>query len=534
MALVSVSVIAGALLWRKPTKGALWPQVWEMLQSLPKTVWVFLILTFIQGFFSAPNTSDAMAYHLPRVLYWVQEGTIWQEAKITAHDFMPPLGSAIMGYWYLLLGGDRLVFLGQWLSYFVTVVLAGGIASRFFGNHVFKTTALWTAIIPMALLQASSTQVDLLTTALALSATWFTFGFVDTGSRKQLSLAALSLALGLMVKPTFIFWVLGPLVLLLREFFRDGWKQKTALVAAALSALSLQVHWMAQNVAWFGTPLGKFVAESGTISFNNQPISVAALILNTVRNTAMHLPVPILGPVTTRWLESVFSAIGLGLNDPRFTWPGSHFAFQSVLLPQEDIVANPIHLVLFLLALCMIVPMIRSKKLNVNYAWLYGCAWAGFLLFSLVLKWQPYHGRLQLPFFVLMTVLSVPVLSDRRWMKPLRWASIALGVILVLANVNRPFISYKPVESLVRPYMPETARVPTSIFSTAREEQYFHARINLLEPYRQGVDMVIRSYHQTVELRFRDGFIYPFWKLLLDKGYTGKVVLTDGELKLSF
>jgi len=40
---------------------------------------LLFVLTFVQGIASAPNTTDSMVYHLPRVMYWIQDQSVFQQ-----------------------------------------------------------------------------------------------------------------------------------------------------------------------------------------------------------------------------------------------------------------------------------------------------------------------------------------------------------------------------------------------------------------------------------------------------------------------
>lgn len=502
--------------------------------SLPKTFWALAALTFIQGFFSAPNTTDSMVYHLVRVLYWVQQRSVWQAELISSHDYMPPLGSMVMGSIYLFFGDDRFVFLTQWIPFIMTAVLAGGIAAKLHGERVFSPILLWVSVIPMVIFQAASTQVDLLLTAILLASIWFYLDFQQRASNQSLILLALSVSLGMAVKQSFLFWTIGFFGLLANFFFGMRLAQKIKMMTIAVFAMMINSRWLFQNGQLFGSALGKHISANGEIVFINEPVSFAAMVINFTRNVFMHVPLPGISRTATNLLHDFFAAFGWELNDPGFTWADSLFKFTSVVYPQEDIIVNPFHFLLIVgVGISFAIELVREKKLT-TISWFYWSGWIGLLLFSLVLKWQPYHSRLQLPFFVIMTLFSVPRVLEKQWAHRMLHLSIMLSFIFIFTNVSRPFISYVPVESIIRPLMPPTARVPTSIFTTPRSEQYFHARQDLKMPYEESVRTVIDDKPANIQLEFSDGFIYPYWWLLLEGGYQGRVVPSGGERIISF
>jgi hypothetical protein len=120
----------------------------------------------------------------------------------------------------------------------------------------------------------------------------------------------------------------------------------------------------------------------------------------------------------------------------------------------------------------------------------------GFLLFCLLLRWQPWHTRLQLPLFVLCSPLVAVVLGR------CRPAAAAAAAAFLLAFAW-PFL----VGNATRPLRGEF-----NIFDLPRDAQYFVNRPDLLLPYVEATDF-LRSRGCTAVgwLGAEESWEYPFW-----------------------
>jgi hypothetical protein len=121
---------------------------------------------------------------------------------------------------------------------------------------------------------------------------------------------------------------------------------------------------------------------------------------------------------------------------------------------------------------------------------------AGFLLFSFLLRWQPWNTRLHLPLFVLWSPFIAAVLSRNQ-----RFAScLAIGLLIsaspwVVHNKSRPLTG------------------SWNIFNTSRINLYFSNRIELRDPYTEATDFIRPQKCSQVGLLL-DDWEYPLWVLL--------------------
>src|SRR5687768_2304855 len=90
---------------------------------------LLLALTFVSGILAAPSNWDALSYHLPRQVYWMQQQHV---GFFSTNDIrmlsMPPLAEYIGVQLMIMAGGDYWVHSIQWVAYGLCAVTVSLIA----------------------------------------------------------------------------------------------------------------------------------------------------------------------------------------------------------------------------------------------------------------------------------------------------------------------------------------------------------------------------------------------------------------------
>src|SRR3989339_865590 len=255
---------------------------------------ILLLLTFIQGFLSAPSTTDSMVYHIPRVMYWIQEKTLFQDVIRNSHDYMAPFGEYILLHLYLIFGNDRMLFFSQWIAYVVSIYVIGLIGFQLgVSQKSIKLIRLFAATLPITVMQASSTQVDMVVTALLLICLHLSLFLKDHYLAKHSVLLGFVIALGFLTKATFAFYVLIPISVLFLSYYNKFKKSAFIIAPVLLIVIILQFRFISQNFLLYGNPLGVKFSEKGEEAvYINEVISPFSMLSNLTRNLFVHLPFP--------------------------------------------------------------------------------------------------------------------------------------------------------------------------------------------------------------------------------------------------
>jgi len=481
-----------------------------------------LACTCLIAVVSPPNNNDSLTYHMSRVMHWAQQGSVAHfPTNILRQLELNPWAEFAILHFQILSGGDHLANLVQWFSMAGCLIGVSALAGLFGASRRGELlAALLAATLPMAILQSSNTQNDLVVSFWLVCFVFFGLLSQREGSPKWVILMSLSLGLAILTKGTaylFAFpFALWFLVGDLRRSWREAWPKYLSL---ALIMLALNLGHFQRNYRLFQNPL-----HSGTERYSNSYLTPGVVLSNLSRNVALHLLTPSAAAngYLTGALASFHSILGVGLDDPATTWPGTSIAGR-ILAPHEDSSGNPLHLVLFLLVSALLVGG-AHRKWSVPYV---AALFAGFLLFCIMLRWQPWHSRLQLPLFVLFSPVAAGVISalgrertERRLVLLFSLASLPW----LLCNVTRPVITLSP---LVPGY-------PPSILATPRRLQYFADGSCDLASYRDAASLIGRQGAQVVGLSSGgNGREYPLWVLTRTDGLRGPRLVHVGVKNVS-
>ncbi|NUQ88657.1 MAG: hypothetical protein HOQ43_09375, partial [Glycomyces artemisiae] len=445
--------------------------------------------------------------------------------------------------------GDGAYNLLQYLAGVGAVLAASRITAQLGGGPTAQLATVFVlATTPEVLLQATSTQVDLVAAAwVAALATVVLDEFTRPGDADGSALRAaapapdalyLGLALGLIAvtkttgllaaAPLLLIWGIGRLV-------RDGHRRRpclcgrspgrcsradasrawtsrgrTVLASLAVIALGLAVAgpflWRMQEA--FGSPLGPPMLRE---SIGVQTADPRLLLVNALRiaQTGLDTPLFFLSDATAGAINWLANLMGVDVNDPRITFGTSQFPVPA-WYPDEDRAAFPLTGLASLAGLVWFAA--KGPRLRRAYAAALAVAFIGV---ACTVSWQPWVNRL----VVFLIVLAAPaagllaatmVKGVARTVGDKRRRRAAVALIAVVASLA----SVAGLLTVAYGY-PRRLTGAWSVFSLTDMEERFVRRLEWLPQYEAAADAVAAIDPETVGIvQGNDSWEYPWWILL--------------------
>lgn len=378
---------------------------------------------------------DVQTYHLPRVWSWLQQASLapYPTADYRALDFAPFGGMLLV---HILSSGRSEIFAGisQWMAAGGCLAAAGLLGQSLCSasmddsgrQRAVALARAFVATIPLAVLQATTAQNDLLATFWLLAAV--ALGVVALREQESPLLVvgtSAALALALLTKETVVFFAMPFLAFLgvasLRgraSFGRLGrWALALALAFGVLHSGHLLRRW-----AVFGSPLGSGFARETLLSADVSSRAVASSVL---RNLSLYTATG--SPALTAGLHHGFlwlhGLTGRDLNDPDTTYGGAVFP-RSPRLFFDDARANvPSSVAVVFLAGLLLVGWKAPDRSRV-VVWIL-LVLAGGVAFCAAVRWQQFNVRFHLPGLALLAPAVGVVLASRL-------GRVGVGAVLIL------------------------------------------------------------------------------------------------------
>ncbi len=496
--LVFAMIAAIGLLWKEPSANRAdisrepVPVTSRWDRAALVATGILVAIVGLTALVSAPNTTDAMEYHLPRVVEWAGNQSVHFYPTIDRQQLsMSPLSEYAMLHTYVLSGSDRFVNCVQWLSYLGSIIAVSLIAAELGGSRRTQVlAAIFAATVPTALLAASGAKNDnVLTFWIAVTVYLLLCWKHNQGWLLTLSLGAAA-SLSVFSKGT-TYVLLPPLMLACFLIWPSPARRRFLIRLPVFAVILLSIGgaplWALLTLSRMtGSPLGLPYFEGAGPNvdrmFANSPLGPSQAVAGILRNISNNLSVPNnkVNAACTRLFRAMIRSIGVDPDDPRQLIHGQSGRFYPFTVQfvyrGEGLSANQWDFLLFVAA-CLIY-LFRRKRIGSAAGWYALGVIGAFVLFSVLLRWAEWNGRYQMPVFTLATAFTalvfdrtLPVIANRI----VAFALILCCLPLAAANHMRPWIS--------------TLGLSETLFELPREQTYF------LDNHQELADSFIAAAH---------------------------------------
>lgn len=501
------------------------PKAWSDLkrQSLADKIAVLVVLItlsicLLTAIVAPPNNEDSLTYHMPKVMHWIQNQSVdhYPTHNLRQISFSPG-AEYIITHFQILSGSDRFANCIQWLAFLGCVLGVSLIAGVAVDVETQILSALICVSIPMAIMQSNTTQNDLVVSFWLVCFVYFMFR-TDYYSGSDLFWISAALGLSVLTKPTAIIFGIPFVVLFwfrtvgsFKGLFNLSilFKSLLSVGFTAAGALTLSIPYYWRNYKTFGNFMG---IDTGT---KNITVGLIQSVSNILRNLALNIPSLPFWQFVERIHKSVLK---IDINTPAITYQGDGNFFnpgliRRVLLPDEDFVGAPLHLMLILMSMPLLLSTIasRKKKNLFNLMLLLTGISMGFLLYCFLIKWQMWANRLLLPLFVVSVPLAGYVV--KRYLSP----AIQLTLLGILASCAF-FCSLTPIHRplVALPKHWTTFCRSESILLLNRNELYLSSYgQDAVAAYEAMADVMMQNHCDKVGLDIGwNNLEYPIWVYL--------------------
>ena len=481
-----------------------------------------LALTLVVALEAAPNNWDSMIYHNARVMEWWDHGSVapW-DTPIVNQLRMPPLASYFKLALFGLTESDVLFNLVQWAFFAFSILAAWLLAARLVpSDRAGPWAALLVATAPMAILQATSTQNDVVTAGYLLAAAFFLARAFARDGRPVCDFALAGAAVGLAFATKGTAYVLAVPLAVAAAWAAAGriargpsgerraWAAALTMAAALVLLPNIGFWW--RNARSLGSPVGspdEAVRPSAFLALGvgkAPALAVSQVLRSALLQLGQLRVLGVDGVALVSAVARAHRALGIGVDEPGISGPMPLASAEWPALNHEDTAPST---ATFLVLAAATGIALASRAWHGRRAALaaFATGWAAWLLLALFVRWMPWNARLQLPALVLLAAPAGAVVAETLGSVP----RAALASLLVVQAL--PALLFNSSRPLLGALAPPGAR---SILATSRWEDYFRNQPAL----RADVEAVLREVAVrcgrggTAELELdRDAAEYVLW-----------------------
>jgi hypothetical protein len=349
---------------------------WQGLPLLPLIAVVGVVAAT-----HAPANWDSMTYHLARVAHWIQRCSVFAyDTNVLRQNLYTPGAEYILLALQSIAGSDRLANGLQLVAWLLVLTCAAPLA-RISGapRDVARWAAPLVASAPMLVLQATSTQNDLVAAALVLGIVAASLPFLHGKERPR---GADLLVLTTLTAAAFLV-------------------KATAIVSTAPLLVAVLPRGMASIRAWPARTATTWALGSAVLGLAVAAPQATRMARAEARSSSLTAPFvfPLLGEWGAR-AKNVNLALARHLPadwDVRLDLAGASFALPPF---HEDLAANPVQAGVAFVGILLLV--LGWTRVPPRARWAGAMAASAWLLFEMTFRSNAWVARLETPLFAVL------------------------------------------------------------------------------------------------------------------------------------
>lgn len=418
---------------------------------------IIIFTTFFIGMVIPPNNYDSMVYHLARAAFWNQHQSINHFFTTVGEQNESPQNAEIMLLWIMIFtNSDMIVFLVQWFS-FIIILFALYKLLRLIGyNQTISFISVFIfSTFDIVILQANTTQNDLVAACFIILSFYFLLKILKSIKIKFIYFVLFGFSVGLAIgtKGYSYFFIPGFIIFIIIYllFFEKNKKLKylKLLYIFSFSILGVMLfssYNLMQNFYSYGNI---FTSPTTNFKLSVQNPTFKTLISNIFRQSAFFyqyydLDHGVIGDILKRIVLGVHTKLNIDISSPATTFLNYYFYFPGLKINWDE---GYFGLICFFFVLpslfyTLILSLLlriwkKSSEIIIRFKLsllTFLVPMIFFLLFNLVIRWQPYCGRMMIGLVLFLMILFSEFLDLLKCIK-FRLIFIIISVFLIFGSI---------------------------------------------------------------------------------------------------
>lgn len=377
---------------------------------------LYSINLIMLAIFTVPYNWDSMTYHLTRIMHWIQNNSVAHYAALDLRQITSPPLAEFINLQVMLLHGnsDNLVNLLQCGAYLTNAIVVRGICQKLGLRRSFSNLAcLLFLSMPTAFGEALSTQVDELASMWLLLFVYFFLDFVDKERKLvwekrdifRIAIMAVCIGLGYLTKPSIMFAIAVLLIWLFVVSIKrhDSIRIITAMCIVAFLTFGLVVSIEAiRNISTFHALSSPIAGERQLIG----TLDPRYIVVDGLKNLTYNMPNIYINNSSLLLMKIVLkvaSILKVDINAISIAEDGREFYLHPPQSYGHDTAVNPVIVISYvIILLCIIIKLIKKKKVLNLFNTYVLCVGIAFFSFCMVLRWEPFVSRYMLSYLALL------------------------------------------------------------------------------------------------------------------------------------